>query len=77
MHGTLRNMLISADQSQYVLQPVSQITLSQFCISQITWKLYETLHRHQIYGLPKKRNSQNPRKPLTYYEIHLYIAETI
>jgi len=24
-------------------------------------------------GLPKK---QNPRNPLTYYEIHLYIAKT-
>jgi len=32
-------MLISADQSQRVLQPVSQITLSQFRISQITRSL--------------------------------------
>jgi len=27
----------------------------------------------QYWGLPKKRNSRNP---LTYYEIHLYIAKT-
>ena len=36
MHGNLRNMLISTDQSQRVSQPVSQITLSHFRISQIT-----------------------------------------
>jgi len=27
-------------------------------------------------GLPKKRNLRNPRNPLTYYEIHIYIAKT-
>jgi len=32
LHGNLRNMLISTDQSQRVSQPVSQITLSQFRI---------------------------------------------
>jgi len=36
VHDDLWNMLISADQSQRVSQPVSQITLSQFRILQIT-----------------------------------------
>jgi len=35
----LRNMLISTDQSQRVSQPVSQITLLQLRISQITRSL--------------------------------------
>ena len=39
MHGNLRNMLISTDQSQRVSQPVSQITLSHFRISQVTRSL--------------------------------------
>jgi len=41
VHGNLRNMLISTDQSQRVSQLVSQITLSQFRVShsQITRSL--------------------------------------
>jgi len=28
--------------------------------------------KQQFNRLPKKRNSQNPWNPLTYYETHLY-----
>ena len=47
VHGNLRNMLISTDQSQRVSQPVSQITLSQFRVShsQITRSPWPSVQR--------------------------------